>query len=258
MSRPTMSHLRTLACCASIVFALVPLAAFAKTTPQHAQAELVNGEAQLADALLTVSDLQAQAQLDAANSRMIAVLQSEAMRQKQLNNTANGAALEDIANALAQSMRDQGQLNAQNDLEIAQNRAAALIAIADANVANGQMLAQTKGRQDELANALAQSALAHQLADFITGQQAQLNMANDVQIAKDDADAVAAPAAANVANDMAMGANELLAADVELQAGELDATSVLLGEQADAAGIIDHAQASLKNDEAMVAEAGAP
>jgi hypothetical protein len=257
MCRPSVSQLRIAACCASLVIALLPLAAFAKTTPQHAQDELVNGQAQLADALQTVSDLQAQAQLDAANSRMIGVLQSEAMRQKRLNNTANGAALEDIANALAQSMHDEGQLSAQNDLEIAQNRAAALIAVADANVANAQMLAQTKGRQDELANALAQSTLAHSLADFITGQQAQINMANDMLIAQQQADAIAAPANANATNDMALGADELLASDLVLQAGELDATSVALSDDIDAAEIIDHAKASLANDQAMEAEANA-
>jgi len=245
-------------CCASLVLALVPLAAFAKTTPQHAQDELTNGQAQLADAQTLVTDLQQQALQSADNSRMIALLHSEAMRQEQLNNVANGAALQDIANALAQSMRDQGQLNAQNDLQIAQNRAATLIAIADANVANAQMLAQTKGRQDELANALAQSALAHQLADFITGQQAQLNMSNDTQIADNQAQSVSDEAVAQDTNDQAMGADELLAADTILAAGDLDATSVELSVNGAASNLIDHAEASLANDQAMVAEAGSP
>jgi len=253
-----MNRLRCTLCCASLVLALVPVGAFAKTTPQHAQDELTNGQAQLADAQTLVAELQQQALQSADNSRMIALLHSEAMRQEQLNNVANGAALQDIANALAQSMRDQGQLNAQNDLQIAQNRAATLITIADANVANAQMLAQTKGRQDELANALAQSALAHQLADFITGQQAQLNMSNDMQIADNQAQAVADAAVAQNTNDEAMGADELLAADTVLAAGDLDATSVELSVNSNASNLIDHAEASLANDQAMVAESGTP
>ena len=253
-----MNRLRLIVCCASLLVALSPLAAFAKTTPQHAQDELANGQAQLADAQQVVSDLQVLAQQNAANARMIAVLHSEAMRQLQLNNVANGNALEQIASALANAALDQGNLNAQNDLQIAQNRAAAMIAVADANLANAQMLAQTKGRADELANAQAQSALLHQVADFITGQQAQMNVANDQQIAQNQADAFQAPAVAQAQNSEAMGANELLAADTELQAGELDATSVQISEAAVAADVVDHAEASLANDEEMVKEAATP
>jgi hypothetical protein len=253
-----MNRLRVIACCASLLVALAPLVAFARTTPQHAQDELANGEAQFADAQQAVADLQAQGQQDAANARMIAVLRSEAMRQAQLNNVANGNALNDIAMALANAAIDQGNVNARNDLQIAQNRAAILIAVADANVANAQMLAQTRGRFDELANALAQSALAHQLADFITGEQAQLNVANDEQIAADAAAAIDTAALAEDDNSVALGADELLASDVALQAGELDATSVLVGVDTQAATVVDHAAASLANDEAMVAEAGAP
>ena len=238
--------------------ALTPLAAFAKTTPQHAQDELANGKAQLADAEQVVSDLQVLAQQDAANARMIALLHSEALRQQQLDNVANGNAIEQLAHSLATAALDQGNINAQNDLVIAQNRAAALIAIADANVANGQMLAQMKGRQDELANALAQAALLHQVADFITGQQAQLNMANDREIAQEQADALQGPAIAEAQNDEALGADELLAADTVLQAGQVDAMSAEISDEAKGADVLNHAEASLANDEAMVAETGAP
>jgi hypothetical protein len=253
-----MNRLRLFVCSASLVVALTPLAAFAKTTPQHAQDELANGQAQLADAQQVVSDLQVLAQQDAANSRMIALLHSEALRQQQLNNVANGNALEQLASSMATAALDQGNINAQNDLQIAQNRAAALIAIADANVANGQMLAQTKGRWDELANAQAQAALLHQAADFITGQQAQLNVSNDEQIAREQADALQASGTAEAQNSDAMGANDVLAADAVLSAGELDATSAEISDQAKGADELAHAEASLANDEAMVKEASEP
>src|SRR5262249_24540703 len=157
----------------------------------------------------------------AQNERMIAVLKSEALREKQLNNVANGNALEALAASLANAARADGDLNARNSLAIAQNQAAILVANVDANLANAQMLAQTKGRWDELANAQAQSDLLHKVANFISGQQAELNMANDKQIGQNRADAIHTPGIAAQANGMAMGANELLAADAELQAGAL-------------------------------------
>src|SRR5262245_31321385 len=161
-----MNRLRAIVCCGSLIMALAPLAAFAETSPSHARDEVANGQAQLLQAQQQIMEMQADAQQSAANERMIGLLQSEAMRQLQLNNVANGNALEQIALALAKAARANGELNARNELAIAQNRAAVLLAEADANVANGQQLALTKGRYDELANAQAQSALLHQVADF--------------------------------------------------------------------------------------------
>jgi hypothetical protein len=228
----------------------MPLAALAAdTTPDHLQAELANGQSQFVLAQQEAQDLQAQADKDAANSRMIAVLRSEATRLRELNLVANGRAMEEIAAALANAARADGDLNARNELAIAQNKAAALIVVADANLANGIMLAQTKGRLDEEANARAQSNFLHQLADFISGQQAELNMANAKQIGQDMADAIHTPAIAQEQNSEAMGADELLEADVELAAGELDAKSVEITEGSKAAPILGHAAASLHNDQ---------
>src|SRR5262249_16012279 len=112
-------------------------------------------QAQLANAEQQVSDLQADAQQSAANERMIALLKSEKLRQIRLNNLDNGNALEEIAAALANAARAQGDLNAQNELQIAQIKAAALIV-----------------------NAQAQSTLLHRIADVISGTQSEINMAN--------------------------------------------------------------------------------
>jgi hypothetical protein len=237
----------------------MPLAAFAAPqSPQHAQDELANGQAQLADTQQQVSDMQAQADQSAANDRMIALLRSQAMRERQLNLIDNGNAMDQIANALAESLVAQGDASAQNDLMIAQNKAAQLISIADANLANAQMLAQTKGQHgmDELANAQAQSDFLHQVADFITGQQAQINMSNDHQIAQAEADAVQTQGEEVMANGEAMGADEVLAADDVLNAGEIDATSDELSVTDKADALLSHAESSLANDEEMVVEAG--
>jgi hypothetical protein len=253
-----MDRFRALLCGAALVASLAPLAAYADNSKSHAQDEVINGQAQLADAQQQVADMQAQAQESAANSRMIALLHSEALRQTQLNNVANGNAMEQIASALADATRAQGDVNAQNELEIAQQRAAALLANVDANLANAQMLAQTKGRWDELANAQAQSALLHQVADYILNTQAQLNMANDREIAAERADAIDAPAVDEQQNIDAMGADELLAADADLAAGDLDATSIEITAGTAETDVLSHAWSSLANDEAMEAEATAP
>jgi hypothetical protein len=253
-----MNRLRAIVCCASLVVALAPLAAFADNSTSHEQAEVANGQAQLAIAQQDVASMQADAQQSAANARMIALLKSEALRQLQLNNVANGNALEQIAAALANAARAQGDVNAQNDLIIAQTKAASMIAIADANLANAQQLAETKGRWDELANAQAQSILLHQTADFITSTLAEANMANDRQIAQDDADAIHTPAIAQQQNSEAMGANELLASDTALEAGQLDATSVTIGADADESALLAKAEGSLHNEEVKLADATAP
>ena len=252
------NHLRLIVCCASLVVALAPLAAFADNSTSHEQDELANGEAQLVDAEQQVSDMQAQAQQSAANERMISVIKSEALRQNQLENVANGNALESIASALADATRAQGDVNAQNELQIAQMKAATLVATADANVANAQMLAQNKGRWDELANAQAQSALLHQIADFLTNTQAQINMDSARETADAQADAIAMPAEAQQANSDAMGANDLLDADTDLAAGDLAATSVALTADTAEGTVLAHAEESLANDEAMLQESTEP
>ena len=250
-----ISRFRATVCCASLIVALAPLAAFADTSPSHAQDEVTNGQAQLVEAEQQVSDMQAEAQQSAANERMIGLLRSEAMRQMQLNNVANGNALEQIAAALANAARANGELNARNELAIAQMRAAALIATADANLANGQQLALTRGRNDELANARAQSALLHQVADFITSTQAELNMSSARQTGQDEADAIHTPGIAEQQNSQAMAADELLDADTALNAGALAATSATLSANVEESAVLAHAEASLANAETMLAEA---
>jgi hypothetical protein len=247
-------------CCASLVVALAPLSAFAgsSSSTSHEQAEVANGQAQLSNAQQQVTDLQTQAQQNAANERMIALLKSEAMRQVQLNNVANGNAIEQIAQALADAARANGDLNARNELAIAQERAAALVANTDSSLANAEMLAQTKGRWDELANSQAQSKLLHQAADFIAGTQAELNMANAREIAQEQADAIHTPGIAEQQNSQAMGANELLASDAALNAGQLAAASVTISSDATQMGVLAHAMASLANAQAMLADATQP
>ena len=247
-----MNRVRGIVCCASLIVALAPLAAFADTSSDHAQAELANAQAQFTDAQQTVSDLQAQAQQDASNERMIALLKSEAMRQRQLDMTNNATALEQIASELAAADRDAGTQNAVNDLLIAQNQASIVLANVDANVANARMLAITKGRDDELRNALAQADIAHRIADFITGQQAQMNEANAEQIAGQQASTVQGQANVQAQNNTALGANELLAADVTLQAAQLNATSVTITANSKASNVLGHATASLANARAHV------
>jgi hypothetical protein len=192
-------------------------------------------------------EMQTQANQSAANERMIALLQSEALRERQLNQVANATAMEQIAMALSNSARANGNLNAQNELGIAQIRAAGLIASTDANIANPIAI----GRMDEILNARAQSSFLHQLADVITGQQAEQNMSNARQQGQNQADALHPPALAQVKNAGAMGANDLLAADAALSAGTLAATSTSLTMGTKASAVLDHAAASLRNARAM-------
>jgi hypothetical protein len=125
------------------------------------------------------------------------------------------------------------------------------VANVEGNLANAQMLAQTKGRFDELFNAQAQSDLLHRIANFISGQRAELNMSNAKIIGQEQADAIHTPAIAQQQNGLAMGANQLLAADTALQAGELAATSVVISVNTKASAVAAHALASLKNAQAM-------
>jgi hypothetical protein len=249
-----MTLIRAFVCSAALAVALAPLAALAADmSPDHVQAELANGQAQWDLAQQTANDLQQQATLSAANERMIAQLRSEAFRERQLSNTSNALAMEQIASALANVARNNGDVNARNELGIAQIKAAGLVAIADANLANGIQLAITKGRFDEQANAQAQSDFMHQLANLISGTLAEQNMSNAKLIGQEQADAIHTPAIAQEQNSLALGADELLAADVEFQASAVRMSSATITGSAKASAVLSHAAASLKNAQAMAA-----
>ena len=247
-----MALIRVVVCSVALAMALTPLAVLAAdTSPEHEAAELANAEEQFVLAEQEASDLQAQADASAANERMVALLRSEAMRQRELDLVANATAMEQIAAALANAARADGELNARNELAIAQLKAATLVSVADANLANGIMLAQTKGRVDEEANARAQSELLHQVADFISGRQAELNMANAREIAQEDADAIHGPALVEQQNEVAIGADELFAADDVVTASQDAAKSAQISGSAKASALLNHAAASLANARAM-------
>jgi hypothetical protein len=167
------------------------------------------------------------------------------MRQRQLNLVANARAIEQLAASLANAARATGELDARNALAIAQVRSATLLAGIDLKIANAQMLAQLYGRQDQLVNAQAQSDLLHQVANFIAGQQADMKMANARQIGEARADAIHTPAIVQEQNGVAMGANALLAADFALQAGELNASSVVVAGTAKSQAVLDAAAVKL-------------
>jgi hypothetical protein len=177
------------------------------------------------------------------------------MRERQLSLVSNATAMEQIAAALANAVRADGDLNARNELGIAQIKAARLVSIADANLANAQVLSVTKGRFDELLNAQAQSTFMHQLADFISGQLAETNASSAKQTAAERAGSIHTPAQVQEQNGLAMGANSLLAADVALQAGALAATSAEVSMVAKESKVLEHAYASLLNARAMAAAA---
>ncbi len=249
-----MTLIRAFVCSAALAVALAPLAALAADmTPDHVQAELANGQAQWDLAQQQADDLQQQATLSAANERMIAQLRSQAFRERQLSNVSNALAMEQIASALANGARMSGDVNARNELGIAQIKAAGLVAIADANLANGQQLAITKGRFDELANSKAQSDFMHQLANLISGTLAEQNMSNAKLIGQEQADAIHTPAIAQEQNSLALGAAELLAGDLEFSAGAVRVSSSVITGQTKASTVLAHAAASLKNAQAMAA-----
>ena len=247
-----MGAVRAFVWVAALAVALTPLAVLAEdNTVEHQQAEIANALAQQDQAQLQVLQMQETGLQAAQNERMIAVLKSQAMRERQLNLVANANGLEQLAASLADAERTGGLVNAQNSLLIAQGQAAALIANVDANLANARMLAATKGRYDELLNAQAQADILQRAADYISSQLAEANMANDRAIANQRAEAVYAPSIAEVANGQAMGANELLAADAELQAGALAAISVQISSTALGSSVLGHAAASLANAKAQ-------
>jgi hypothetical protein len=243
-----MTPLRVLVCTVGLLVALAPMAASAQDlSAEHLAAELANANAQMQEAMAMADAVQAEAQLSAANDRMIAVLESEELRQHQLDNSANGKAIEQITGALARAARLQGEVNALNELGIAQIRAAALVAKADDTLAN----AMAQGRPNEIANAQAQSKLLRSLADSIASVQAEASMSSARLHADEVADVIHTPGIAEAANASAMGANDLFAADEVLAEGQIDATSSLLTGAEKAAGILSHATLSLENARAM-------
>lgn len=250
-----MALLRAFVCIAALAVALTPLAALADETEttEHLEAELANGQAQWDLAQQQVTEIEQQANQSAANERMIALLRSQALREQQLNNVSNAIAMEQLAAALANAARAEGEAGARNELGIAQMKAATMVSIADANLANAQMLSITKGRFDELENAQAQWSFSHQLASLISGQLAEQNMSNARQIGEARADEIHTPALAEEQNGLAMGADELLEADAALADGELDARSVDITFSLKASAVLGHAAASLRNAKAMAA-----
>jgi hypothetical protein len=246
-----MTLIRALICSVGLVVALGPtMAAFAaQNDMDHLQAELANAAAQYQIAQQQAVDVEQQGTLSAENSRMIAFLQSEALRQKQLDTAANGNQIEAIAATLANAARSQGDVNARNELLILQNKAAILVSHADGTVAN----ALAQGRPDEIANAYAQSKFLHSLADTITGVLAETNMSNARIIAQNDADAIHGPGIAEQANGRALAADALFAQDLALQAGKLNAFSTAVAYNGQASAILSHAAASLRNAQAMAA-----
>jgi hypothetical protein len=252
-----MTLIRVLVFSAALAVALTPLVALAEdNSPEHLQAELANGEAQFTLAQQEAQDIDEQAQLSAANERMIALLKSEAMRERQLNLVSNATAMEQIAAALANAARADGDVNARNELAIAQIKAASLIAIADANLANGIMLAQTKGRTDEAENARAQSNFLREVASFISGRQAELNMANAKEIGQERADEIHTPKLVEEQNGIAMGAEELLVADEAFAAGAVNVKSAIISSGSKSSTILGHAVASLNNDQVRAGVSG--
>jgi hypothetical protein len=215
------------------------------------QAELANAQAQWDLAVEQVGEMRAEGNASAANERMIALLRSEALRESQLGEVVNATAMEQIASALANQARASGDMNARNELAIAQIKAATLIAHADGNIANAMAI----GRMDEILNAQAQSAIAHHIADFVTGAMVEQNMSSARLTAEARADEIHTPALVEEQNSAAMGAEDLLAADTILDAGEVNAESVTIGTDADAATLLDHASSSLHNAEVMADDA---
>jgi hypothetical protein len=197
--------------------------------------------------------MQADANASAQNERMIAILKSESMRVRQLNNSSHATALDEIAQSLADAARNQGMADSRNSLAIANNQITVLLANVDGNMANAQMMAQTRGRWDEWFNAKAQADQLHRVGDFIATELIQQNMANDMAIGAQRASTAQADGTAEVTASQGMAAAELLAADTVLQAGTLAGISSQIQGENEAADVIGHATASLENAEAQAA-----
>jgi hypothetical protein len=245
-----MRGLQTSICCLGLVLALAPVAAFADSSGAHKQQEVANAESQLALAQQQADAINAAASQSATNDRTIAVEKSTVLRQAQLDSMANAAALQQQATALADQMRTQGDQNAANELAILQIKASALVAHADASLANALAI----GRADEIANAQAQAAAAHQLADYMTSTLAQQNMSNDQIIADGAAAAVDDAAQAEAQNEVAMGDDDVFAADDVLSAADVSAVSDTITASTKGDTLLGHALGSLANAEAQAAE----
>jgi hypothetical protein len=211
---------------------------------EHAQAEVANAEAQWELAQQEALALQHEGQQDAANARMIGLLRSEAMRQRQLDLARNAEAMEQVASDLAATIRHDGAtLQAANEIGILRIKADRIRTHVADEVAN----AYAQGRESQIVNALAMQTFWDGVADFLTGTQAEQNVSNVEQIADEQADAVYAPSVDEAANAEAMGAEDLFAGDLALQAGAVDAASALVDVQADEAALLDHARSSLNS-----------
>jgi hypothetical protein len=234
-----------------LAFSLAPMATFASTSKDHSQSELANAQAQLSLAQQTATDIANQAAQSATNEQQIAIDQSELLRQSQLDNVANAAALQQLAAQLADQLRAQGDANARNELAILQIKAGVIVAHADASLTN----ALAMGKPSEIANAQAQDAIAHQLADFLTTTLAAQNMSSAVVSADASATEVVDNANVQAENNVAMGDDDLLAADQVLADGAIAADSSRVSAESDSGTVIGHATASLANAEAQAAEA---
>ena len=251
-----MALLRAFVFLATLAVAFAPFAALAAdNSPDHTQAELANGYAQFQGAQDQAQSIQADAAASAQNERMIAILKSESMRERQLNNSANANALDEVASTLADAARNQGMADSRNSLAIANGQITTLLANVDGNMANAQMMAQTRGRWDEWFNARAQSEALHQVGNFIATELIQQNMANDMAIGAQRASTAQADGTAEVTATQGMAAAELLAADTALQAGTLAGISSEVQGGNQAANVIGHATTSLDNAKAQAANA---
>jgi hypothetical protein len=234
-----------------MVLALGSPAAALADSIEHAQAEVANGQAQWELAQQEALTLQQEGQQEAANARMIAILRSEALRQRQLDLVRNAEAMEQIAAALASAIREEGAtVQAANEREILLLKAARLTEHFDAELAN----AYAQGRADSIANAQAQSNFWHGVADFLTGALTEQNIENVKQIAQEQADEIHTPALVEEENAAAMGAEDLFDADLALNAGALDAASALVDVEQEADALLEHAADSLHSVEVHLAE----
>jgi len=243
--------MKSAVCAVALALSLAPMATFASTSKDHSQSELANAEAQLSQAQQQAVDIANQAAQSATNERQIAIDQSELLRESQLDEVANAGALQQLAAQLADQLRIQGDQNARNELAILQIKAGVIVAKADASLTNALAI----GRPDEIANARAQDAIAHQLADFLTGTLAPQNMSSAVVSADASATEVTDNADVQAENSVAMGDDDLLAADEVLSDGEIAADSAQVSSESDSGTVVGHAEASLANAEAQDAEA---
>lgn len=244
-----MSKLRGIVCGVALVVALAPMSALAAdTSTEHLQAELANANELHRLSIAEAAAIQKEGGISAENERVIAMLESEAFRLRQLDLVANATAIEQISKALALTYRVGGELNARNELIIAQGRAAVLVNKAEADMAN----AIAQNRPEEIANAKAQGMIMRAAASLIGGVLAETNMSSSRIRGETQADIVHTPGLAEVANGQAMGANELLAADAALEAGEVGFNSADINSDEAAVAVLEHGQAEVANAHARL------